>query len=83
MVVAQVLTAALGIAALVLALVIFVGKTSEINQSRVDSRYDSCYLLRTLVLTATVPARRAATEQFLAHSELANCTTYSHQLGAS
>ena len=52
-------------------------RISTIETSRIDSRFDSCELLRGLVDAATPPSQRPAARAYINRTPLNNCYTYS------
>jgi hypothetical protein len=52
------------------------------SQSRRDAARDSCYLLRGLVTAATTqaPAQRAASNAYIARTQLHNCNGYARSV---
>lgn len=61
---------------MIVALILALNSLSETNQSRYNSRYDSCYLLRSIILETTPPNHTKQALQFIATTPLANCLTY-------
>lgn len=53
---------------------------TSVSTSRYNARYDTCYLLRGIVYSATVHAKtqRAAATEFINNTSLANCKTYAN-----
>lgn len=71
----QGLTGLLAVTALIVTLVVQ-------DQGRYDARYQSCQLLRAVVLVATLPKRKAEAYRFIRHTELANCKYYANNVPA-
>lgn len=71
----QVVTALVAIAAMVAVVVVVKGEAA----GRRNARYDSCFLLRGIVLTATPPNRAKRAQAFIAATPLSNCVSYSRR----
>jgi hypothetical protein len=79
LVILQGVTALLAVMTLIYSVVTNQNDISQLQQERVQSRLQVCYLLRGLVITATPLANRDQIILFINQTPLHNCREYSEQ----
>lgn len=79
LIIAQLVTLIIALVAFTVAIIGLNGRADAIQTSRMNGRYDSCFLLRGLVYEAAGASRHHEVTHFLASTPLANCGNYAQE----